>query len=129
MRVLSQVKIAIRTNYSNPPTHGALLVETVLADPELRQQWVDELGGMRDRIKEMRGALVAGLEAAGVSGMDFILEQVGMFSYSGLSREQMVRLREEYGVYGTDTGRICVAALNPGNIEYVASSIAAVLKG
>ena len=84
---------------------------------------------MRDRIKEMRGALVAGLEAAGVSGMDFILEQVGMFSYSGLSREQMVRLREEYGVYGTDTGRICVAALNPGNIGYVASSIAAVLKG
>ncbi len=125
-RVLSQVKIAIRTNYSNPPTHGALLVETVLADPELRQQWVDELGSMRDRIKEMRGALVDGLRAAGVDDMDFITEQVGMFSYSGLSKEQMVRLRNEFGVYGTDTGRISVAALNPGNIEYVASSIAAV---
>ncbi len=125
-RVLSQVKIVIRTNYSNPPTHGALLVETVLADPELRQQWEDELGSMRDRIKEMRGALVDGLRAAGVEDMDFITEQVGMFSYSGLSKQQMVRLREEFGVYGTDTGRISVAALNPGNIEYVASSIAAV---
>ena len=128
-RVLSQVKIVIRTNYSNPPTHGAALVETVLGDDELRAQWVAELGEMRDRIKSMRGALVEGLEAAGVGGMGYITDQVGMFSFSGLSKDQMVRLRSEYGVYGTDTGRICVAALNPDNVDYVSESIAAVLKG
>ncbi len=125
-RVRSQIKIVVRTNYSNPPTHGAQLVATVLADPELRQMWVDELGGMRDRIKGMRQALVAGLEAAGVDDMGFIAEQVGMFSYSGLTAEQMGRLREEFGVYGTDAGRICVAALNPGNVEHVAQAIASV---
>lgn len=128
-RVLSQIKIVIRTNYSNPPTHGALLVETVLADPELRTQWVGELGVMRDRIKAMRRELVAGLEAEGVTGMDFILDQAGMFSYSGLTKEQMVRLRNEFAVYGTDSGRICVAALNSNNVGYVASAIAAVLAG
>lgn len=129
-RVLSQLKIVIRTNYSNPPTHGAALVETVLADPELRAQWVAELGEMRDRIKEMRSALVAGLKAAGVEqDMGHITDQVGMFSYLGMTREQMVRLREEFGVYGTDAGRICVAALNPGNIGYVCEAVAAVLRG
>ncbi len=128
-RVLSQVKIVIRTNYSNPPTHGALLVSTVLGDPELRDQWVAELGGMRERIKEMRAALVDGLATAGVAqDMGFITSQVGMFSYSGLTRDQMVRLREEFGVYGTDTGRICVAALNPANIAHVSESVAAVLR-
>ncbi|WP_342372651.1 aspartate/tyrosine/aromatic aminotransferase [Propioniciclava soli] len=127
-RVLSQVKIVIRTNYSNPPTHGAALVETVLADPELRADWVTELGEMRDRIKAMRSALVAGLADAGVTrDMSYITDQVGMFSFSGLTKEQMVRLRTEFGVYGTDTGRICVAALNEGNVGYVSASIAAVL--
>ncbi|WP_068431658.1 amino acid aminotransferase [Piscicoccus intestinalis] len=129
-RVLSQVKIVIRTNYSNPPTHGAALVETVLADPQLREQWVEELGQMRDRIKSMRSALVEGLQRAGVEAdMSYITDQVGMFSFSGLNRDQMVRLRNEFGVYGTDTGRICVAALNPDNVDYVSESIAAVLKG
>lgn len=129
-RVLSQVKIAIRTNYSNPPTHGAALVETVLGDAELRAQWVAELGEMRDRIKAMRTALVEGLAAAGVEAdMSYITDQVGMFSFSGLNKAQMVRLRNEFGVYGTDTGRICVAALNDGNVGYVSESIAAVLKG
>ncbi|WP_300081597.1 amino acid aminotransferase [Propioniciclava sp.] len=129
-RVLSQVKIVIRTNYSNPPTHGAALVETVLADPELRAQWVEELGEMRERIKSMRTALVDGLRAAGVTqDMSYITDQVGMFSFSGLTKDQMVRLREEFGVYGTDTGRICVAALNPDNVGYVSEAIAAVLKG
>lgn len=128
-RVTSQVKIVIRTNYSNPPTHGATVVATVLGDPVLRAEWVQELGDMRLRIKEMRQALVAGLAAAGVErDMSFITKQVGMFSYSGLTKDQMVRLREEFGVYGTDTGRICVAALNPGNIDHVCASIAAVLK-
>lgn len=129
-RVLSQVKIVIRTNYSNPPTHGAALVATVLGDAELRSQWVGELGEMRDRIKAMRAALVAGLAAAGVEGdFSYITDQVGMFSFSGLTKEQMVRLRNEFGVYGTDTGRICVAALNDGNVGYVSESIAAVVNG
>ncbi len=126
-RVLSQAKVVVRTNYSNPPTHGAALVETVLKDPDLKAQWVGELAGMRDRIKEMRLALVAGLEAEGVSGFGFIADQVGMFSYSGLTREQMVKLREEHHVYGTDAGRICVAALNRGNVGYVSKAVAAVL--
>ena len=127
-RVLSQVKIVIRTNYSNPPTHGAALVETVLADAELRAQWVAELGEMRDRIKAMRSALVDGLRRAGVErDVSYITDQVGMFSFSGLSKDQMVRLRSEFGVYGTDTGRICVAALNDDNVGYVSSSIATVL--
>ena len=129
-RVLSQLKIAIRTSYSNPPTHGAAVVAAVLNTPALRQQWEQELGAMRVRIKQMRQALVEGLQAAGIEqDMSFVTRQIGMFSYSGLSKEQMVRLRSEYGVYGTDTGRMCVAALNSGNIAYVCESIAKVLAG
>ena len=129
-RVLSQLKIAIRTNYSNPPTHGAAVVAAVLNTPALRQQWEQELGAMRVRIKQMRQALVEGLQAAGIEqDMSFVTRQIGMFSYSGLSKEQMVRLRSEYCVYGTDTGRMCVAALNSGNIAYVCESIAKVLAG
>jgi aromatic-amino-acid transaminase len=127
-RVLSQLKIAIRTNYSNPPIHGGTIVATVLNTPELRAQWEQELAGMRQRIKTMRTSLVEKLKLAGVKqDMSFITRQVGMFSYSGLSREQMVRLRDEFGVYGTDTGRMCVAALNSKNIDYVCASIAQVL--
>ena len=126
-RVLSQMKIVVRTNYSNPPTHGAALVVAVLRDPELRAQWVAELGQMRDRIKQMREALVAGLRAEGIDDMGFIAEQVGMFSYSGLTKEQMIALREQHHVYGTDAGRICVAALNQANAAHVARSMAAVL--
>ncbi|MDO4592848.1 MAG: amino acid aminotransferase [Comamonadaceae bacterium] len=127
-RVLSQLKIVIRTNYSNPPTHGGAVVAAVLNSPELRAQWEAELGEMRVRIKEMRQKLVDGLKAAGVTqDMSFITTQIGMFSYSGLSKEQMVRLRSEFGVYGTDTGRMCVAALNSKNIEHVCKAIAAVI--
>ncbi len=127
-RVLSQLKIVIRTNYSNPPTHGGAVVATVLNTPELRAQWEQELGDMRTRIKLMRQKLVDGLKAAGVKqDMNFITQQIGMFSYSGLSKDQMVRLRSEFGVYGTDTGRMCVAALNSKNIDYVCKAIAAVL--
>jgi aromatic-amino-acid transaminase len=126
-RVLSQLKIMIRTNYSNPPTHGAQVVATVLTTPALRAQWEDELAGMRERIKRMRRALVEQLAAAGVRGdLGFIVEQNGMFSYSGLSAAQMQRLRSEFGVYGVDSGRICVAALNDRNLAYVAKAIAAV---
>ena len=126
-RVLSQLKIMIRTNYSNPPTHGASVVAMVLNTPALRQQWEAELGAMRVRIHTMRQKLVEGLKAAGVqANMDFITRQIGMFSYSGLSKDQMVRLRSEFGIYGTDTGRMCVAALNGHNIGYVCASIAKV---
>ena len=127
-RVLSQLKIVIRTNYSNPPTHGGAVVAAVLNDPELRALWEKELGEMRVRIKEMRQKLVDGLKAAGVKqDMSFITTQIGMFSYSGLSKDQMVRLRNEFGVYGTDTGRMCVAALNSKNIDYVCQAIAKVV--
>ncbi len=127
-RVLSQLKIVIRTNYSNPPTHGGQIAATILNTPELRALWEQELAGMRTRIKQMRSALVEKLKAKGVQGdFSFITQQVGMFSYSGLSKEQMVRLRSEFGVYGIESGRICVAALNSKNIDYVAESIAAVV--
>ena len=127
-RVLSQLKIVIRTNYSNPPIHGGAVVAAVLNNPELRAMWEAELGDMRVRIKAMRQKLVDGLKAAGVAqDMSFITTQIGMFSYSGLSKDQMVRLRTEFGVYGTDTGRMCVAALNSKNIDYVCASIAKVV--
>jgi aromatic-amino-acid transaminase len=127
-RVLSQLKIVIRTNYSNPPIHGGAIVAAVLNNPELRALWESELGEMRVRIKAMRQKLVDGLKAAGVKqDMSFITTQIGMFSYSGLSKDQMVRLRSEFGVYGTDTGRMCVAALNSTNINYVCASIAQVM--
>jgi aromatic-amino-acid transaminase len=128
-RVLSQLKIVIRTNYSNPPTHGATVCATVLNTPELRALWEQELAGMRTRIKQMRHTLVDKLKAAGVKqDMSFIIDQVGMFSYSGLGKEQMQRLRSEFGVYGVDSGRICVAALNSKNIDYVCESIAKVIQ-
>ena len=127
-KVLSQVKLVIRTNYSNPATHGGTAVAMVLNTPELRAQWEAELGEMRVRIKTMRQKLVDGLKAAGVTqDMSFITSQIGMFSYSGLNKDQMVRLRSEFGVYGTDTGRMCVAALNSKNIDYVCASIAKVM--
>jgi aromatic-amino-acid transaminase len=127
-RVLSQVKRVIRTNYSNPPTHGASIVAAVLGSPELRAQWETELAEMRQRIKSMRTTMVDAL-ANNVTGRDFsfVGRQRGMFSYSGLSVEQVGRLRSEYGIYALDTGRICVAALNRSNIDRVTQAILAVL--
>ena len=127
-RVLSQVKRVIRTNYSNPPTHGGAVVAAVLSSPELRQMWEDELGGMRDRIRAMRTSLVANLKAEGAPNFDFINVQRGMFSYTGLTAAQVEKMRTDYGIYAVGTGRICVAALNTKNIGYVAKAIAAVLK-
>lgn len=126
-RVSSQLCKVVRANYSCPPAHGAQIVTTVLADAELRASWEAELAAMRDRIRAVREALTAGLHEAGVTDMDFVLDQNGMFSYSGLSGEQMRRLRTEHGVYGTDEGRICVAGLNEDNVGYVAKAIAAVV--
>jgi aromatic-amino-acid transaminase len=127
-RVLSQLKRVIRTNYSNPPTHGAQLVATVLASPVLRQQWEDELAQMRNRIKAMRHALVDKLKALASShDFEFVRKQTGMFSYSGLSAAQVERLQKEFSIYAVSSGRICVAALNSKNIDYVAQAIAKVL--
>jgi len=126
-RLLSQLKRVVRTNYSNPPTHGGKVVATVLSTPELRQLWEDELAGMRVRIKEMRDALVKKLaEKAPGSDFAFVREQVGMFSYSGLTKDQVEKLRAE-SIYAVDTGRICVAALNSKNIDRVVDAIAKVL--
>ena len=128
-RVLSQLKIVIRTNYSNPPTFGAQVVATVLTTPALRAMWEQELAGMRQRIRATREQLVAKLRAAGVAGdLDYITRQKGMFSYSGLSKEQMQRLRSEFGVYGLDSGRICVAAINSRNIDAVVAALARVMQ-
>jgi len=127
-RTLSQLKRVIRTNYSNPPTHGAQMVQMVLTTPELRTLWETELGGMRDRIKLMRRQLVEKIRALRSDfDFSFVVRQRGMFSYSGLSREQVLRLRQEYSVYAIESGRICVAALNSRNIDYVSRAIANVL--
>jgi aromatic-amino-acid transaminase len=127
-RVLSQLKRVIRTNYSNPPTHGGTVVSMVLNTPELFKMWTEELAGMRNRIRSMRVQLVEKLKSHGVKqNFDFVLAQRGMFSYSGLTAAQVDRLREEFGIYAVSSGRICVAALNSGNIDYVAESIAKVI--
>ena len=127
-RVLSQIKRVIRANYSNPPSHGGAVVAAVLASPELRQMWEDELAGMRLRIRAMRSSLVEKLAAKGTAqDFSFIIKQRGMFSYTGLSADQVARMQKEFGIYAVSTGRICLAALNTKNIDYVADAIAAVL--
>jgi aromatic-amino-acid transaminase len=128
-RVLSQLKRVVRANYSIPPTTGADIVARILASPELRKLWDREVAVMRERIKAMRKALVEGIQAR-VPGADFsfILQQRGMFSYSGLSREQVLSLRSEYSIYTIETGRICVAALTTKNIGYVVDAIARVIR-
>ncbi|MBP5948425.1 amino acid aminotransferase [Pseudomonas iridis] len=127
-RVLSQVKRVIRTNYSNPPTHGASIVAAVLNSPELRAQWEAELAEMRLRIRGMREQMVSLLaEKAPQRDFSFVGRQRGMFSYSGLTTEQVHRLRNEFGIYALDTGRICVAALNQSNIKAVTDAIVQVI--
>jgi aromatic-amino-acid transaminase len=127
-RVLSQLKRLVRSNYSNPPTHGGKVVAIILTTPDLRVLWERELGQMRDRIKSMRREFFERLRAR-VPNADFsyIMHQRGMFSYTGLTREQVIQLREKFGVYAIESGRICVAALNSKNIDYAADSIASVI--
>ena len=127
-RMLSQLKRVVRANYSNPPTFGGQIVALVLGNPDLYEIWEMELGGMRERIREMRELLVKKLaERAPGHDFAFVRNQRGMFSYSGLGKAQVQRLRDEFSVYAIDTGRICVAALNSKNIDYVADAIASVL--
>lgn len=128
-RVMSQVKRVVRTNYSNPPIHGGAVVAAVLSNPELRQQWEDELAGMRDRIRAMRISLVEKLKAKGVTqDFSFVAKQRGMFSYTGLTAAQVEVLKNDFGIYAVSTGRICLAALNSKNIDAVVDAIAAVVK-
>ena len=127
-RVLSQVKRVIRTNYSNPPTHGATVVASVLNSLELRALWEAELAEMRERIRSMRIAMVDQLAALDAKrDFSFVARQRGMFSYSGLTQEQVERLKAEFGIYAVGTGRICVAALNRNNLDAVTKAIAKVL--
>lgn len=127
-RLMSQLKRVIRTNYSNPPVHGGQVVATVLSTPELRQLWDEELAGMRLRIRDMRAAFVAKLKAkAPQHDFDFVTQQRGMFSYSGLTKAQVEQLREVNSIYAVDTGRICVAALNNKNVDAVIDAIVQVL--
>ncbi|NBS99855.1 MAG: aspartate/tyrosine/aromatic aminotransferase [Betaproteobacteria bacterium] len=127
-RVVSQVKRVIRTNYSSPPTHGAAVVAAVLSTPALREVWERELGQMRERIREMRRGFVDGLKSLGVQrDFSFVIQQRGMFSYSGLSSAQVDRLREEFGIYAVSSGRICLAALNTRNLGSVCEAVAKVL--
>lgn len=127
-KVLSQAKTIVRAMYSNPPTQGGAIVTTILTTPELKACWDQELANMKNRIKAMRAAFRSGLEQAGVtSDLSYITSQAGLFSYSGLSVDQMQRLRNEFHVYGLDSGRLCVAALNPQNIEHVIASVATVM--
>jgi len=128
-RALSHLKRVVRTNYSNPPTHGSAIVAKVLTSPDLRAQWEKELGAMRDRIKAMRKSLAEGIKQR-VPGADwsFVLKQRGLFSYTGLTKAQVERLRTEFSIYAIESGRICVAALNAENIGYVADAIAKVIR-
>jgi aromatic-amino-acid transaminase len=127
-RVMSQLKRVIRSNYSTPPTHGGSVIAAVLTDPRLRAIWEQELAAMRDRIKQMRVRFAEGLKARGVKrDFSFVLRQRGMFSYTGLSAAQVERLRSEFGIYAVSSGRICMAALNTKNIDYVLDAIATVL--
>jgi len=126
--VLSQLKRIIRTIYSSPSTHGAALVAGVLGSTELRARWEGEVAGMRERIHALRAGLVERLAAQNVGDFSFIARQAGMFSYSGLSKAQVARLREEHAIYAVDSGRICVAALNQRNLDKVAAAVAEVVR-
>ncbi len=127
--ILSQLKRVIRANYSNPPSHGAQLVALVLSDSDLRAQWLEELTGMRERLRRMRALFVQTLDEKGVAqDFRFLLQQRGMFSYSGLSTEAVHRLRDQYGLYLVESGRLCIGAMNTHNMKSICEAIAQVLR-
>ena len=128
LRVLGQLMATVRANYSNPPTHGARLVATVLTDAALYANWLAELGTMRERIQQMRKAIHDGLQrrASGPS-LSRYLTQRGMFTYTGLDAQQIDRLREEHAVYLLRSGRMCIAGLNQRNVPAVVEAIADVV--
>jgi aspartate/tyrosine/aromatic aminotransferase len=124
----SQLKISVRTNFSNPPSHGAAIVTTILSDPELRTLWQSEVKDMCARINGMRRLFVDTLKAKGVKrDFSFITRQKGMFSFSGLNKAQVDALRDQYGIYVVGSGRINVAAMTTSNMDTLCSAIASVL--
>jgi aspartate/tyrosine/aromatic aminotransferase len=124
---LSQLKICARVNYSNPPAHGGAIITTILGDAALRAEWESELAAMRDRIAAMRRGFVEGLAAAGVPGdFSFIVQQKGMFSFSGLTKEQVKRLETEHAIYIVGSGRINVAGITADNLPVLCRAIASV---
>ena len=124
----SQIKAAIRANYSNPPSHGAAVVATILSNDVLRGIWEQELTAMRERIQRMRQLFVNTLQEKGAQqDFSFIIQQNGMFSFSGLSKEQVIRLRDEFGVYAVNSGRVNVAGMTPENMAPLCEAIVAVL--
>merc|ERR1712232_1284963 len=126
----SQLKIVVRQLYSSPPRHGAAIANKILSDPKLKQQWLDELTLMSDRIVEMRTALRKAIEAKGTPGTwNHVTDQIGMFTFTGLEPKQVERMVNEFHVYMTADGRISVAGLNPGNVPYVADCINKVVSG
>ena len=128
-RLFSQLKITVRSSFSNPPAHGEKIVNTVLSSPELRRRWEEELTAMRERIRRMRVLLSEQLRDAGAGDFSFITEQNGMFSFSGLNPQQVQTLKSEYGIYIVGSGRICVACINEGNVGRLAECMARVIRG
>lgn len=127
-RVLSQIKAIVRANYSNPPAYGARIVTRVLSDPAKYEMWVKDVADMRTRIQSMRKALADEMARIGAKrDFSFVTRQKGMFSFTGLSPEQVDRLADEFGIYAVRNGRICICGLNDNNVAYVAKSITAVL--
>lgn len=127
-RAFSQMKAAIRANYSNPPAHGASVVATILSNDALRAIWEQELTDMRQRIQRMRQLFVNTLQEKGANrDFSFIIKQNGMFSFSGLTKEQVLRLREEFGVYAVASGRVNVVGMTPDNMAPLCEAIVAVL--
>ncbi|MCK4535832.1 MAG: aminotransferase class I/II-fold pyridoxal phosphate-dependent enzyme, partial [Desulfuromonadales bacterium] len=126
--VMSQVKLRIRYNYSNPPSHGGQIVAVVLSDEKLKAQWIEEVADIRNRINEMRHLFVKTLKEKGVT-QDFssIIEQNGMFSFSGLTKDQVQQLREKYSIYIVNSGRINVAGMTPDNMDRLCEAIKSVL--
>lgn len=125
---LAKRKAVIRANYSNPPAHGAAVVTTILSDETLKAEWIQELTSMRERIKRMRQLLVKTLEEKGAKqDFSFIINQNGMFSFSGLTKEQVERLRSEFGIYAVSSGRINVAGLTLENMVPLCDAIVKVL--
>jgi len=127
--VLSQLKVIVRQLYSSPPKHGAAIVNTILTTPALKDQWLGELTLMSNRIVQMRGELQKHVEARTGDSWPHITSQIGMFTYTGLAKEQVARMVDEFHIYMTGDGRISMAGLNPGNVEYVAECIDKVVKG
>jgi aspartate aminotransferase len=128
--VVTVINSVTRRNYSMPPSHGTGIVDVILHSPELRAKWEQEVTGMRERINSLRATLVEKIEAAGIErDFSFLQRQSGMFSFLGLTVEQVRRLREEYSIYTVDSARVNIASFNSGNMDYFVGALKAVLQG